>query len=187
MSLMIRSLTRRLRDDQGTTLMETSVAAAVLMVAVAAIGAFIYSASTGSIFAQGQSATINDVRNTMQQIEKEVRGADALEWCAPAGSCLEVGAQTPDGAFRTVRYTHTGTVLQRAIFDDMTSTWGNPQTVIQRVTNTAGQPVFACDTQSTLLRVTIDLYIEPTPVSDPNLNVQTSLRPRNFPSVASCP
>jgi type II secretory pathway pseudopilin PulG len=184
---ILRVLARRLRCDRGMTLVEMSVGSALLITVVSAIGGFLISASNSSVITQGHSATLNDVRNAMQQIEKEVRGADALSWCAPAGSCLQVGAQTPVGGFRTVRYTHSGTVLQRALFDDGTSTWATPQTIIERVANSPSQPVFACDTQSTLLRVTIDLHVEPTPVSNPNLHVQTSVRPRNFPTVASCP
>lgn len=182
-----RGLRGRLRSDAGFTIAESAISSAVLMMALAMVAGFLISAFNGSVFAHGQSDTLNDVRNAMQQIEKEVRGADSLVWCTPAASCLQVGAQTADGGFRTVRYTHVGTELQREIFNDGTATWSAPQTVISRVTNTGDQPLFACDTQSTLLKVTVDLHIEPTPVSDPTLHVQTSVRPRNFPSIASCP
>ena len=185
--MTVRHVLRSLRSDRGFTLAETAISSAVLMTALAMVAGFLISAYNGSVFAHGQSDTLNDVRNVMQQIEKEVRGADSLIWCTPAGSCLQVGAQTADGGFRTVRYTHVGTELRREIFDDGTATWGEPLTVISRLTNTGAQPAFACDTQSTLLKVTVDLHIEPTPVSNPNLHVQTSVRPRNFPSIASCP
>lgn len=188
MSLIsLRATLRRLRSDSGLTTAETVLAAALLLMATATIGGFLISVSNGSVFAHGQSATLNNVRNTMQQIEKEVRGADSLVWCAPSGSCLQVGAQTALGGFRTVRYTHAGTELRREVFDDGSSTWGPARTIIERVANTGTDKVFACDTQSTLLRVTIDLHIEPTPSSNPTLHVQTSVRPRNFPTIASCP
>jgi hypothetical protein len=184
---VIARLRTAVRCDRGFTIGEFAVASAILMTAAAMIAGFLVSATNGSIFAHGQSQTLNDVRNAMQQIEKEVRGAESLVWCSPAGSCLEVAAQTADGGFRTVRYTHTANELRRAIFDGGSGTWRTPQPIIARVTNTVPQPVFACDTQSTLLKVTVDLHIEPTPVSNPNLHVQTSVRPRNFPSIASCP
>lgn len=191
---MIATLRRRLRCDHGFTLPEFVVGAALALGAVSMIGGFLMSSFHAGVFAEGQSATLNNVRNTMQQLEKELRGADSIEW-APSGACstysaglcVVVGAQTPTGGFRPVRYTHDGTDLKRALYDSGSATWGEPQTVIERVTNTGSQPIFACDTQSTLLKVTVDLHIEPTPQSNPNLHVQTSLRPRNFASAAICP
>jgi hypothetical protein len=184
---LTRLLLRRLRSEDGSTLVEMIVGAALAFAGLAMIGTFLISAMNNSAFAQGQSATLNDVRNAMQQIEKEVRGADDLVWCSPAGSCLQVGAQTVSGGFRTVRYTHAGTDLKREIFSDVSQTWSAPLTVIERVANSAGQKVFSCDTTSSLLKVTVDLHIMPTPNSNPLLNVQTSVRPRNFPMAASCP
>jgi type II secretory pathway component PulJ len=197
----IRSLSR---DDRGTTLVELSVAGLLAGIVLTIMAFFLVSSMKTGAFTQGQSETINNVRNAVQRIEKEVRGADSLVWapnedCSAyaAGTCVTVGAQNVDTGFRTVRYTHSGTELRRELYDTDTSTWGTAQTIIERVSNdldgpdnTAGtsddQPVFTCDTQVTLLRLTIDLYVEPTPVSNPNFHVQTSIRPRNFPSVAAC-
>jgi hypothetical protein len=181
------------RDDRGTTLVELSVAGLLGGLVLTIMAFFLISSMNTGAFTQGQSETINNVRNAVQRIEKEVRGADSLTWAPSgdcsgyaAGSCVAVGAQNVDTGFRTVRYTHSGTELRRELFNTDTSTWGTPQTIIERVSNDSGQPVFTCDTQVTLLRLTIDLYVEPTPVSNPNFHVQTSIRPRNFPSVAAC-
>lgn len=176
-----------LRREEGATVAELVVAALVAAVVLTFLAGFLMSSFETGIFTEGQAATINDARNAMLRIEKELRGADSIVWCAPTGSCLEVGAQKAAGGFRTVRYSHTGTVLQRQELDADTSTWSAPLNIVERVTNTGSQPVFACDTQSTLLRVNVDLHIEPTPQSDPNYNVHTSVRPRNFPSKAVCP
>jgi hypothetical protein len=179
---------RRLtKGDAGFALPELVIAAAIAFGAFAMIGTFLMNAFTGTVFTQGQAATLDDVRIVMQQIEKEVRGADSLEFCSPSGSCLKVDAQSVSGGFHSVRYTHTGTELRRELFDPDTSTWGVPLVVIERVANAATQKVFSCDTQSSLLKVTVDLYVHPTPQSDPSLNVQTSVRPRNFPSASVCP
>jgi hypothetical protein len=182
-----RVLAGRLKAEDGVTLIELLVAVTLTLGAFGLIGGFIISMMNGGAFAQGQSVTLDDARNTMQTMEKEVRAADSLVWCAPAGSCLQIDTQSPSGAPKTVKYTHSGTDLQRAMYDSSTSSWGSPQTVVQRVSNAASEPLFDCDTTSTLLKVNIDLKLRPTPNSAPNYNLHTSVRPRNFPAVATCP
>ena len=178
-------------EDSGFTLVEIATAGLLSAILLTAIGAFMINVLNAGSFTQGQSATLNDARTVMLKIEKEARGANQIDWCAEDGSCLEIDAQTPDGDFALIRYTHVDNELRRAEFDTGTATWSSPITMIERVANTAEQPVFtnsACDdTSITFQRVVIDLYIEPTPTSDPVLHFETSFRPRNFPSVAICP
>jgi hypothetical protein len=174
------------------TLVEMMVAGVLGAVLLVAMSGFLLSSLRAGSFAQGQSATLNDIRNVMGQIEKEIRGAESINWdCGPgytSGNCLIIGAQTPVGDFRTVRYAKVGAELHRSIFDSGTGTYGAAFVVIKRLANTASQNVFGCDEGVTLLRVTVDLYVEPTPTTDSTLNVQTSIRPRNFPSSAGqCP
>ncbi len=183
----LRRLLTALRREDGFSLAELIVASFVGGIALTFMAMILINSFETGVFTEGQAATINDARNAMLRIEKELRGADSISWCTPTGSCLEIGAQTAQGGFRTVRYRHSGTELQRQQYDAATSTWSGYQTIVKRVVNPAPEPVFACDTQSTLLRVNVDLQIEPTPQSDPNYNVHTSIRPRNFPSKASCP
>jgi type II secretory pathway component PulJ len=189
--VQVTYLVQRLRRDAGFTLIEVAIAGLLSTILLVAMGSFILSAVTAGSFTQGQSATLNDARNVVQRIEKESRGANAIEWCEPVGSCLEIDSQTPTGSFRLVRYLHAEGQLHRQEFDADAAEWSDTRVVIERLKNTAEQPVFsnsACDAESiTLQRVIVDLYIEPTPASDPSLNVQTSFRPRNFPSVATCP
>ena len=187
MPVSVRRIFSRLRSDGGTTLPEIAVTTMLAALFLGALGTFAMGSFRTGAFTEGQSATLNDVRNIMQKLEKEIRGADSINWCAPAGSCIQVGVLTPNASFNTVRYRHVGTELIREEFDVDNNTWGQPLATVERLTNDASRPVFTCDTQSSLLRVNIDLYIEPTPQSNPNLHVQTSIRPRNFPSVASCP
>jgi hypothetical protein len=180
-----------MREDKGYTLVEVSIAAMLGMIVLGAMSAFLMNAINAGAFAQGQAATLSDARSVILDIEKQARGANSIDWCEPVGSCLEIDAQTPTGDFQQVRYVHADSELQRQRFDPEAGVWSDPITVIERVKNTAEQPVFSnssCDEASiTLQRVVVDLYIEPTPVSNPSLNIQTSFRPRNFPSVASCP
>ncbi len=182
-----------LRDDRGFSLAELTIGAALGSILVLILGIFLVNSLRTGAFTHGQSETINNVRNAVQQIEKEVRGADSLAWAPSgacsgyaAGRCVTVGAQSPSGVFKTVRYTHAATELRREEFDSGTSTWRPLRTIIARVVNSGAQPVFTCDTQVTLLRLTVDLHIEPTPASNPNFHIQTSIRPRNFASVANC-
>jgi type II secretory pathway pseudopilin PulG len=184
---ILHAAARRLRADDGMTVLELVIAVTLMLGAVTVIGGFLISMLRGGAFAQGQTVTLNDARNTVQSIEKEVRAADSLVWCSPAGSCLQIDTQSPSGDPKTVKYTHSGTDLQRAMFDETTSTWGSSQTVVERVSNTGSEPLFDCDTTSTLLKVNIDLRLRPTPNSAPNYVLHTSVRPRNFPAVASCP
>ncbi len=175
------------RREDGFTLVEVGIAMLLGAILLTLATTLVVVAYRTGAFTQGQGFTLNDARNAMQGMEREVRGAGFINWCSPAGSCLEVGAQTPSAGFQTLRYTHSDDALQRQVYDESSSTWSEPQPVIERVANTGSEPVFACDTQSTLLRVNIDLKIKPTPASDPVLNLYTSVRPRNFPSKARCP
>ena len=192
--MLIRRLRARLRRDAGFTVAELAVGAALGSLLLVLIGTFLVSTMKSGVFADGESATINDARNALAQVEKDIRGADSIKF-SPAGSCsaysagycIEVGAQTPSGLFETVRYSYANSSLRRELFDDAHDTWGTPVTVIQRVANTPSQLAFSCDTQSSLLKVTVDLFIEPTPHSNPYYEVQTSVRPRNYPSKATCP
>ena len=178
----------RLRSEQGFALLELAVGGMLAALTLAALGMFLAGSFENGTFTQGQSATLDDVREVMQKMEKEIRGADSIVWCDnPVGNCLVVGAQTSTGAFRTLRYTKSGTELRREVFNSGLQSYGPPLAMVERVANTASQPVFSCDEGSTLLRVNIDLHVEPTPRSDPNLNVHTSIRPRNFASRAVCP
>jgi type II secretory pathway component PulJ len=185
MSLIARM--RRISDDDGMTLPEIMVAALLATVTMVSISAFLLNSLRAGAFVEGHSATQNTARNAIQNIEKETRAAETLKWCEPIGDCLEVGGQTPSRNYQTVRYTKTDGELVRQIYDAATDSWSAGVALVERVTNDASTPVFSCDTQSTLLRVNIDLRIEPTPRSDPSLQVTTSIRPRNFQSAAICP
>jgi type II secretory pathway component PulJ len=178
---------RRRREESGFTVIELGVAG-LLGVAVVGLAATVLIVVTrAGNFTQGQGFTLNDARNAMQQMEKEFRGADFVNWCATDGTCVEVGAQTAAGGFRTVRYLHASESLNRSLLDPDTGTWSDAQPVIERLVNGTDRPVFSCDSGTTLARLTIDLWIMPTPQSNPSLNLQTSIRPRNFPERASCP
>jgi prepilin-type N-terminal cleavage/methylation domain-containing protein len=185
--LIVRKLLRRMKPDSGFTLVELLVAAAAGSLLLAGAGNFVVGSMKSQVFTTGQSATVNDTRNATLQIEKEIRAATYIVWCAPAGSCIEMVTQTPTMQDRTVKYLHSGGQLLRSLYDPPTSTWSEPQSVIDRVANTGAQPVFACDTTSSLLKVTVDLHIRPTPNSDPTYDVLTSVKPRNFSDKASCP
>lgn len=189
---MLSDRLERLRSDDGFSLVETMVGSALGLVFLVAVSIFLVGSMKTSLFTDTQSTTINDVRNAMGQVEKEIRGADSIAWCQPVEDCvpdgksIEVGAQTPTASFRTVRYSLSGTELRREIFDDVTDTWGLPVTVVTRVANSPSQKIFSCDVQSTLLRVNVDLHIRPTDDSNPLYNVQTSIRPRNYAETANC-
>ncbi|HVE90934.1 MAG TPA: type II secretion system protein [Actinomycetota bacterium] len=176
-----------LSDDRGITLVELLVAAAIGLAVSVLAGAGLMSMTKGERFVSSQSQSLDDARLAFQQLTRDIRGADHINWCAPSGSCLEVGAQTPTGTFHTVRYSHSGTELTRSVYDPVAATWATPRTILQRVANSTTRRVFACDTQSTLLRVNVDLQVLAAPQSGTPLNMYTSIRPRNFPSKSNCP
>lgn len=176
-----------MRREDGFTVIEVAVASLVGVVVLGLAGALLVGVQRTGLFTQGQATTLNDARNAAQAITKQIRSAEEIRWCAADGSCLRVRAETPTGNVETVRYTYSDSALWRELYDPGTDTWSDPRLVIDRVANDSGEPVFACDTQSTFLRVNVDLYIEPTPQSDPKFNISTSVRPRNYPEGANCP
>lgn len=176
-----------MRREDGFTVVELAVAALIGVVVLGLAGTLLVGVQRTGLFTQGQVTTLNDARNAAQAITKQVRSAEEIVWCATDGSCLRVRSETPTGNIETVRYTYSSSALWREVYDPDTGTWSDPHLVIDRVVNDSSQPVFACDTNSTLLRVNLDLHIEPTPRSDPNFNISTSVRPRNYPERANCP
>lgn len=176
-----------MRSEDGFSVVELAIAALLGVVVLGLAGGLLVGVQRTGLFAQGQAATLNDARNAAQAITQQIRAAEEIVWCASDGSCLRVRAETPTANVETVRYTYSSSSLWREVYDPSTDTWGDPQLVVDRVVNDSSQPVFACDTQSTFLRVNLDLHIEPTPQSDPKFNVTTSVRPRNYPEKATCP
>jgi prepilin-type N-terminal cleavage/methylation domain-containing protein len=183
---MIRRLRERLHSDRGFMLIEMIIVVAIGSVLVTALGSFTVSAMKAGAFTDGQSQTINDARNAMMQLEGEIRSAGGVTWCQPTGSCLQILANTPTGSTQTVKYTYSSSALNRQVYDQDTDTWGTAQVVVQRLQNDASQPVFACDAQSTYLRINIDLRVQPSPSSNPTYDVSTTIRPRNFSQVQGC-
>jgi prepilin-type N-terminal cleavage/methylation domain-containing protein len=191
---MWRSIIRRTSSDSGFTLIELLVASVLGSLLLVGIGTFLISSMNSQVFTSAQSATVNDARNAMQQIEKEIRGANSIQSCtplgSPAGSCLQMDGQKPtDGPppnTRAVKYSFASSALTRQVFDPAANTWGAGQMIVDRVANTALQPVFVCDTAGSFLTITVDLHLAPTPHSNPTYDVRTSVRPRNFPQAAVC-
>ncbi len=175
------------RSEEGFTIAEFAIAALLGGVVLALATTLMVGASRTGAFTQGQGVTINEARNAMQGIERELRGADVIDFCTSDGDCLEVVAQTPSGNFETLRYTHVDTELRRELFDEGSGTWGDPQTSLERVVNETSEPVFQCEKTSSYPRVTVNLEIQPTPQSAPNFNLTTTIRPRNFLSSTKCP
>lgn len=170
-----------MRREDGFTVIEMAVAALIGVALLGLAGTLLVGVQRTGLFAQGQSVTLNDARNAAQEITKKIRSADNIRWCGGGdGSCLRVEGETPTTDVEEVRYTYSSSALWKEVYDPGTDTWSDPQLVVDRVANDSSQPVFACDTQSTYLRVNIDLHIEPTPQSDPQFNVSTSVRPRNY-------
>src|SRR5581483_1435004 len=144
--LMWRAMIRRVTSESGFTLVEMLVAVAASSLLLLGIGNFLVSAMNSQVFTSSESATVNETRNAMQQIEKEIRGANSISWtCGSAtGNCLQMDAQKaadgPAPNTRTVKYVYASSALTRQVFDSNTSTWGAAQVIISRVANitTAG-------------------------------------------------
>lgn len=177
----------RLTRQDGFSLAELAVVMGLGSIAVAMVAALLVAGTRGEKFNTGQSVSLDAVRETVSRVSRDVRGADYIDWCAPTGGCIVVGSSNPSGGPSTVKYAQAGSVLTRSSYNVPSATWSAPVTLISNMVNPSGQPVFACDTQSSLLRVNIDLLVKPTASSTGNYNVATTVRPRNFPSTANCP
>ena len=189
---MMGAFHKRLWSDDGFTISEVMVASLIGAILALSIGVFLVDSMRAGAFTDGESATINDARNAMGLIEKEIRGAGSVTFptpCTPAGGCLEVLANTPTGGTQDVLYTFSGPALNRQQLDPSTHLWTSPKVVVDRLQNGSTQPVFSCDAQTTLLRITVDLHIAPTPDSNPTYDVSTTIKPRNLsrvPGVSGC-
>lgn len=184
---MIAPTRGTLRSEEGFTLVELAIAALVGGLMLTLVAGFLIGAQRTGIFAQDQVTSLNEARNAVGSLAKEIRGAERVEICEQDGGCLELTARTPTGGTETVRYTYADGVLRRELYDDADGTWGPAQSIVDGVANTSSEPVFACDTERTFLRVAIDLRIEPASGSGQRLNARTSARPRNFSPEAVCP
>jgi hypothetical protein len=138
-------------------------------------------------FTQGQSISLDDARLTLQQVGRDIQNAHYIDWCASDGTCLEVGTFSPTDEFRWYRYEVAGNELRRVPLDEDGEEVGTASTIMERLANGTGEPVFACDLDSTLLRVNLHFRVQPTPQSSPSYELATSVRPRNFGATAQCP
>lgn len=175
------------RAERGFTLVEIAIAGLLSSILLALLVGLLTVTYRTSHFTQGQSFTLDDARTSLQQVGRDIQNASYIDWCASGGTCLELLTWSPTSDLRLIRYTVDVPVLEKAEFDDDTSTWGDPRPVLGRLANPAGQPVFTCDVQTALLRINVDFVIQPTPNYAATYHLHTSVRPRNFPSSAVCP
>lgn len=180
---MRATLRRSLDDERGISLVELSFASALSMLVLGLVTAIVFLGFKTGTFTSAQSFSLDGARVALQKLSRDFQGALGISRCDPStplDNCAIVVSQTPSGAQTTVKYERVDTNLRRSIQDPVTLVFGTPEVVSDRVANPVSSPIFSCLTASTLLRVQIDLVIQPMPNNSPTFTLRTTARPRNY-------
>jgi type II secretory pathway pseudopilin PulG len=176
------------RNEEGMTLIELMVAAALSILVLGGILAALFVADRTQLFGSRESKAVDDATLALRQLELHVRNARAVSNCDPVnGTCVAVQVQTPAGADVTYRYVLDGTRLVRQREDAAATppTFETDRVLAQDIVNNAGtETLFNCTSNGELLEVTILVQLHPS--GNEVFRRQTSLRPRNG-TIANCP
>lgn len=117
----------RIRREEGLSLVELGIVAALFMVVLGVVGSVMWSAFRTTTGGQQEAQVVDEARLALARVERDVRGARThlpIECATPAASsgyCLQLDVQLGDRTSDYVRYTvredtsggQTRTVLRR--------------------------------------------------------------------------
>lgn len=176
---------RKLRTEDGFSLVELAFASAVSLAVLAALGMTLVSGFRTMLFGSNQSESLDKARLVLNQLQRDLQGSTGYAVCTvtgqPAGSCVHVKVQPPGGGERLVRYRLVGADLYREV-DDGTNTFPSSTVLTDRLansTNTPTTPLFVCNNVGSLLQVSIRMVVQPDPDDGPSYQLETVVRPRN--------
>ena len=167
---MLRALRNRTRSDRGTTVVELLVTVAVMSLIVGAVMTVWSAAQKGEGTATSRTVDLNEMRNAMQRMTKDIRQASSVH----TQTATSFDADTYiEGVKHRVAYTASGTTLTRKV---------DAGTAVTLLTDLANTNVFTYTTDGNLLlQVTVLLTIDQSS-GEGTLNLQSDVQTRNLTS-----
>lgn len=173
----MRYLSRRTSaTEDGFTLVELSIASAILLVVVGAILGSLSSTQRSSQFVQERGRVLDEMRISMERMSKEIRQAEAID-AGSTASVLQIDTFV-GGVSKTVVYEAEGTTLARSVVGEAGSytliedELSSPS-VFAYTLPESGSPV----TDAKVIGIT--LTVEPEQLPETVLSLTSEVRLRN--------
>jgi Tfp pilus assembly protein PilW len=171
----------RVASERGITIVEVAVTTALLMIVL--LGAFnsFDTISKSQAFQADRSVTINDMRNTLNKMTKELRQATSVTQPASTPSSTLTYVTYVNGAATTITYAVTGTCTSGAPTCTLTRQVGagNPYTVLKRVTSADVFTPTSATEVTGIQWVEIALSVAPLKSPTTTLTLQSKVNLRN--------
>lgn len=174
-----------MKDERGFSAIETMVASALSLVALAAILATVITAYRTQVFSQRESESLDDARTAMSQFQRDLASSDTRldttgdgdPICPASAVCLQVVQPGAMGA-RTTRFRLEGTQLKRDEWNTLLGAFKNERLLhssLANQTQSPSVPFFSCTNGEVL----VTLVVKPNPGRDETFPVKTSIQTRN--------
>ena len=159
-------------DEAGTTIVEMIITSALLiLVILTVLGAF-DQVSKSQAFQADRTASIDDMRNALNKMTRDLRQATAITDCGSDAATVDFTTYV-NGSPTAVSYTVSGTTLQRK------QGAGSYFTVLK---NMASSEVFTCTSATDVTGVQwvdIDLKVTPKKMPTTTLELTSEVNLRN--------
>jgi Tfp pilus assembly protein PilW len=179
---MTRLRTRaRTAGEAGITIVEVAITSALLMVVLVAVFNSFDTVSRSQAFQADRSVMINDMRNVLNKMTRELRQATNVTEPASTPSSTLTYVTYINGTSTTVTYTVTGTCAPGSPNCTLTRQvgTGTAYTVLKRLTSSAVfTPTSATDVTG-IQWVEIQLSASPVKSPDTTLTLQSKVNLRN--------
>jgi hypothetical protein len=163
-------------------MLETMIASALGLFVLAGILGTLTIAYKTQVFAQRESQSLDDARNSLHQFQRDVQGSTGAALCGSGGTCVQVQARTPSGAYDDVRYRVVGTGLLRDHFDAVTGIYTGERVLTDRIANLSMTPSvtpFTCTAGGGLMTLAVQLVVKPSNLQEGTFRINSTIRPRN--------
>jgi Tfp pilus assembly protein PilW len=179
--LVIARRRSRPRDERGVTIVEVAITSALLMVVLLAVFNSFDTISKSQAFQADRSIAIDDMRNALNKMTKEIRQATSVTQPASTPSSTLTYVTYVNGVSTTITYTVTGTCTATSPTCVLTRKVGtaNAFTVLKRLTSAnVFTPTSATDVTG-IQWVEIDLSVSPPKSPSTTLTLQSKVNLRN--------
>lgn len=173
-----------MKSEDGFSLVETMVGSMVGLILLTGVCAtLVVSYKTGQNTANTANS-LNDGRQALTQIERDLMKATVLEFCDANGEGTCLRTQWPEaGGTQSIVYQLDDSTLTRLDETAFAAGQADVSAIVSRkVANLEQQPnvkLFTCTASGVLLQVDIQLALRSQSSGDPNLRLNTTVRPRN--------
>ncbi|MGZ6930131.1 MAG: hypothetical protein ACXVK4_06295 [Acidimicrobiia bacterium] len=167
------SAPERVPDESGHTLVELIIASALLLLVIVTVLSALDNVSNSQAYQADRSVTLDDMRNVINRMTKDLRQATSINDCTATPSTVTFTTYI-NGVGTVIVYNASGTTLTRKVGS------GSAFTVLKNLASTS---IFTCTSASDVTGVQwveIDLKVTPkrSPTTTLELDSEVNLRNR---------